>query len=121
MSFTYSGDPSASELDAVRFAIGDTVAVAALLQDEEIEFIISNSVAGNNRLAAVFRHAANMLAAKLVKRSLGPQSEDATKRQEYFANMASRYEKLQTYAGVPPLPAYQAEPVFEKNMMANTV
>ena len=49
-----------------------------------------------------------------VKRALGPQSEDATKRLEYYNTMATKYEKDLMYSGVPPLPDYQGEKVFEK-------
>lgn len=40
MSWTYSGDPSSSDLDAVRFCIGDTIETDQLLQDEEIQFLL---------------------------------------------------------------------------------
>ena len=36
MTWTYSGDPSSSAKDAVRFAVGDTREAKPLLQDEEI-------------------------------------------------------------------------------------
>ncbi len=36
MSWTYSGDPAGSDLDAVRFEIGDTIDLDPLLQDNEI-------------------------------------------------------------------------------------
>jgi hypothetical protein len=40
MSWTYTGDPTASDVAAVRFEIQDTNQTAPLLQDEEIEFAI---------------------------------------------------------------------------------
>lgn len=39
--FTYSGDPSASDLDAVRFLISDTNSADAELQDEEINYLLT--------------------------------------------------------------------------------
>lgn len=39
--FTYSGDPSASDLDAVRFLISDTNSDDAELQDEEIYYLLT--------------------------------------------------------------------------------
>lgn len=119
--FTYSGDPTTSELDAMRFAIADTDATNVLLQDAEIEYIISTTTSVAARYAALFRQAATMISIKPAKRSLGPQSEDTTKRQEYFAAMATKYEKLASYSGTPPLPDYQADKVFEKGMMAADV
>ena len=41
MAFTYSGDPSSSVLDQVRYLIADTDADAFFLHDEEIGFEIS--------------------------------------------------------------------------------
>jgi hypothetical protein len=40
MSFSYSGAPSNSDLDEVRFYLGDTDPDDVLLQDEEVQFII---------------------------------------------------------------------------------
>jgi len=40
MTFTYA-DPSASDKDAVRFLLGDTVEAAEMVSDEEIEYMIS--------------------------------------------------------------------------------
>lgn len=38
MSYSYSGDPAASDKDAVRFEIGDTNEKTQLIQDEEIYY-----------------------------------------------------------------------------------
>lgn len=123
MAFKYSGNPSASEADFVRFAIGDTNSAAPILQDAEIDYIVSSTADSTmaNRLAVAFRAAATALAAKLVKRSLGPQSEDATKRLEYYKALADKYEKIRSFSGTPPLPDYSADLVFDKNMMVNDV
>lgn len=43
MAWTYSGNPSSSNLDAVRFKIGDTSINDPLLQDEEINYLLSES------------------------------------------------------------------------------
>lgn len=40
MSFSYSGDPTASDIDAVRFEIGDTNEKTQLIQNEEIAYSI---------------------------------------------------------------------------------
>jgi hypothetical protein len=60
MSFSYSGDPSLSGLDEVRFLIGDTNAATPQLQDDEVLYLISKT--GNNRYAAA--QAAEALASK---------------------------------------------------------
>lgn len=39
--FTYTGDPSVSSRDKVRFLIGDTIAAEPHFQDEEIAYLLS--------------------------------------------------------------------------------
>lgn len=39
--WTYSGDPSASRKDAVRFLVGDTISTDPQLQDGEIEYVLT--------------------------------------------------------------------------------
>lgn len=46
MSWTYSGDPSSSSLDELRFKIGDTDIKDPELQDEELNYVISNVTSG---------------------------------------------------------------------------
>ena len=41
MSWSYSGDPSSSAKDAVRFLIGDTDTCDQLLQDAEIQYLLN--------------------------------------------------------------------------------
>ena len=118
MSFTYNGDPSQSDIDFLRFMIGDTNSNAPMLQDEEYRFIIGNKTNNNERIAMAFRQAANYLGARVTKRTLGPQSEDSTKRLEYFISMAAKYEKAAKYSTAPPVPDYASEKIFDKNMMS---
>ena len=42
MTFTYSGTPSASQRDAIRFLLNDTDSTDVLLQDEEISYLIAD-------------------------------------------------------------------------------
>lgn len=119
MSFTYSGKPGSSKIDLVRFTLGDTSPVRPLLQDEEISYMAETSANDSALLAKAFRQAATTIGVRTVKRTLGPQSEDGTKRLDYFMQMAEKYEKNLLYTGVPPLPDYSQEKVFDKNMMVN--
>lgn len=119
MSFSYSNDPGASIKDAIRFIIGDTHEVDHLLEDEEILWIISQNSFTNKQLAVAFRQAATAFAIKPDRRKLGPQEESASQRLAYFKSMANKYERELNYTGLPPLPEYQADPVFEKGMMEN--
>lgn len=63
MSFSYSGDPSASALDTVRFLLGDTDASDPLLSNEEVTWV--NSKVANNYLAAAL--CADIIAAKFTR------------------------------------------------------
>ncbi len=119
MAFTYSGDPSSSDRDYIRFAIGDTNSNTPILQDAEIDYVVNTYSTNSSRLAVAYRAAATALGAKPAKKSLGPQSEDATKRLAYYNEQATKYETISKYSGSSPLPDYQAELVFEKDMMAN--
>ena len=95
MAFTYSGNPAGSDLDYLRFMLGDTHESGAIFQDAELAYIIASNLSTAQRLAQAFRAAATTLGARLIKRSLGPQSEDATKRHDYYVAQAERYEKDQ--------------------------
>lgn len=51
MTFSYSGDPAASDLDNVRFLIGDTAADGALYSNEEIAAVLARPL--SSRRAAI--------------------------------------------------------------------
>lgn len=54
MTFTYTGDPAASDLDEVRFLISDTDSTRVLLTDEEIAYVVNKwaPLYGSNTLNA---------------------------------------------------------------------
>ena len=117
MSWTYSGNPSTSDIDAFRFMLKDTIEDDPLLQNEEIQYILDNFKSSNARLATGYRQCAATLARKPLKRSLGPQSEDNTKRLQFYENMAKHYEDMLVFSGRTRDPQYQHDVVFEKGMM----
>ena len=55
MSWSYSGNPATSDIDALRFMLKDTIEEDPILQDEEIQFILDNYKSQNARLAVGFR------------------------------------------------------------------
>lgn len=120
MSFSYSHNPSSSDLDAARFLIGDTDETAPIMQDEEIQYIINTYGNGNFTNTVKFQlfDRAATLFARDIKRSLGPQSEDPTSRIAYFKQQAEYYKGLVAAGGVSS--AAMAYPkVFRKGMMSN--
>lgn len=120
MSFSYSGDPSASELDAARFLIGDTDSESPIMQDEEIQYIIDTHGNGNitNIVSYQLFNRAATLFARDIKCSLGPQSEDPTSRLNFFKEQAEYYRQLVAAGGVSA-PACAYPKIFRKGMMSN--
>lgn len=80
MAWSYSGDPKASDLDKVRFTIGDTDEQAPLLSDEEIQYLLE--IVGDDTLKASIK-AVNRIIAKLAREvdySIGPESVKVSQR-----------------------------------------
>lgn len=118
MSWTYSGNPSASELDKCRFIIGDTNEKYPIMQDEEIQYLISNYGDNENRLRyELFLHASTIFS-RDIKRSLGPQSEDPTSRLNFFKEQLDIYKAKLYNAGLS-LPRYAHPKVFHRGMQNN--
>lgn len=92
MTFSYSGDPASSNLDAVRFAIGDTDSVDPLLTDEEINYLLVGSTVNSAALGAVRGLAAK--AAREVDRQVGNLRVSASQRAAGFTALAVRLEAL---------------------------
>lgn len=91
MSFTYSGNPANSPLDAVRFLISDTVEADALVQDVEIVFELAQE--RNN----TFRAAANLcetIATRLAQQpalEVGGVKVNPTRTADHYMILATRY------------------------------
>lgn len=118
MSASYSGNPNDSAKDALRFKIGDTDMTNPMLTDAEIQYLLDN-FSGPRLYAEAFEQCVTYLAARAVKKKLGPQSEDASDRLQSYKEKAAFYRRHAAYGTLPPLPEYQDEKVFEKGMMAN--
>lgn len=95
MTWTYSGNPSASMIDAVRFHIGDTDVNDPLLSNEEIQYHIDEQVT----LLRICSESCLAIAAKfarLMSRNIGGLSADfSAKYRQYMElsdNLLSRDE-----------------------------
>ena len=118
MTWSYSGDPSESEIDALRFQLSDTDASNPIFTDEELQFLLDEYGESPDVLTyQVFSIAASKFA-RQIKRSLGPQSEDPTSRMNYFRAKAAEAKKRLATKGLY-LPTYQAPKQFYKGMMDN--
>lgn len=118
MAFSYSGDPTVSVLDECRFLLSDTDESNVILQDEEINYIISKAGGNDNLLKYLLFNQAATIFSRAIKRSLGPQSEDPTDRLKYFKAQAEEY-KTKIVSGGISIPKYNYAKVFHKGMHNN--
>ena len=87
MTWTYSGDPSSSDLDAVRFIIGDTDTNDQLLTNAEINYMITY----HGTLLRACSESALAIAAKfarLMSRSIGGLSADFSVKYQQYMDLA---------------------------------
>lgn len=113
MAWTYSGDPTKSDLDNYRFLTGDTDSTFPLLQDEEVSFILAQTSDQNQRLYRLFMAICRRLA-RIPIRTLGPQREDFKDTVAYYKEQVKFY-RAQTYGRSVP-PTEDADSAFEKGM-----
>ncbi len=91
MTFTYTGDPSASDLEEVRFLVGDTDSANELLSDEEILFLLAEIVS----VAYTAVRAATAIAAKFarfVDVRTGAVSKALGVQMQHYLDLARRLE-----------------------------
>jgi hypothetical protein len=104
VTWSYSGNPAASDLDAVRFYVGDTNSARELLQDEEINFTLTeHSVV---RMAAAV--CADAIAAKFAREAdqkVGDISKALSQVSEAFERLASRLRRESSKRAAPVFPA----------------
>ena len=107
MSWSYSGDPSSSPMDEVRFLTGDTRSEEPILSNEEILYHIrmaygSRPPATGNFLAAAY--AADLMAARsageVTSESVGDISVSYGERSKNFTDLASQLRRRATFASV---------------------
>jgi tRNA nucleotidyltransferase (CCA-adding enzyme) len=118
MSWSYSGNPANSEVDRLRFLSGDTNAAEPILQDEEIQFLITEYGSNENALRYYLFVQVATVFARDIKRSLGPQSEDPTERLKFFKSQVDFYRSKLTVAGIS-IPTFAHPKVFRKGMQNN--
>lgn len=100
MTWTYSGDPSVSNKDAVRFSIGDTNSSAQQLQDEEINWLLT--VHGSVRAATIA--AARTLATKyagLVDKAVGDLRLSLSQKHKGYLEVIKQLEANAALVAIP--------------------
>lgn len=99
--WTYSGDPSATSRDAVRFLVGDTDTADQQSSDEEIAYAIAQS-ATTRGAAAILAEALVAKYARLTSKSVGDLSINYAQRQEHYAVLAKRLRTDESIRGAIP-------------------
>lgn len=90
-TFTYSGDPSARDLDKVRFLLQDTDPVDPLLTDAEIVYLIA---ACDGSVYQAAHDAAYAISAKFVRRADTSKSVGDLSLSTSYGNRADEFRKL---------------------------
>lgn len=119
MTYEYSGDPSTSSKDAVRFLLHDTTWTATtepLLQDEEIEWLLTQNTNvylaaanGAETISAQFRKSATQ------SKSVGGLSISYSNRSDEYASLAALLrQQAGSLDSSIPTPLSTAQSVSEK-------
>lgn len=110
MTWTYSGDPSSSARDAIRFLIGDTDTTDQLISDEEIAWVNTEASGTATATTALYDAAARCcltVASKLARqsdKSVGDLSVSLSQRSAAYKAMALEMKGLATRSGSVPVP-----------------
>lgn len=97
MTWTYSGDPSSSDRDEVRFLVGDTDSGSPLVTDEEIAYVLTDT---SSPLQAAARVAESIAArySRDADRRVGNLSLQSSQRAKAFLELASRLRRRASMA-----------------------
>jgi hypothetical protein len=103
-TWEYSGDPTSSAKDEVRFLLGDTDDADPQFSDEEINYLVATE--GNASSAAI--SGARTLAAqyaRLVSKTVGDLRLESQQRSANYAALAKFLASGSGGGGVAPIPA----------------
>lgn len=99
--WTYSGDPSSTNRDAVRFLIGDTDNTSQLVTDEEIAYMLTQEGSTSSAAARVCRSLAAKYA-RFMDQSVGDLNISYSQRFKQFSEMAAKLESdASSRVGIP--------------------
>lgn len=118
MAWTYNGDPAASPLATVRFLIGDTDINNQLLQDGEIEYLLTQKGSPNGAA----QQACIALMAKVameVDYDIGPERVNASQRLEAYKSLLKELRASALSASAVPSwddASVYREPIFDIGM-----
>lgn len=110
MTWTYSGNPSATAKDAIRFLIGDTDTNDQLLSDEEIAWVNSESSGSSTAITALYDAAYRCcvtIASKLAReadKQIGDLQVSLSQRANNYRTQAQELKSLSMREGGVPVP-----------------
>lgn len=117
MTWTYSGNPANSPLDAVRYQIGDTQESDPLLSNEEIQYELARS--GNDVLRAAVKCCEAIAArfARLANSTIGKTSIQAEAKFKQYTQKTQELRRQVTSRGIPYVGGTDTSASFSKGMM----
>ena len=95
MSWTYSGDPSNSDADQVRFLIGDTLTADQLLSDEEIAWALTQGSAYN--AAAICSRAISANFSRMADKAVDDLKINYSQKSKQYADLAINLESKESH------------------------
>ena len=101
MSWSYTGDPTSSSKDTVRFLVGDTVSTAPRISDEEIAFNISLAPSSIYLAAAYSADGIAARSASSVDKSVGDLKLSYSQQATAFRELANNLRRRATLNTVP--------------------
>lgn len=111
MTWSYSGNPAASDLDRYRFLTGDTNELEPFLTDEEIEYLISQYKTEDLVLYNIYK---NILVkvARYVTEKLGPEEVKKSDLWQHYKELLDKYTPL-GMSSYPVMTSNQHEAIFD--------
>lgn len=115
MTYSYSGNPSLTAKDAVRFLTGDTLEEVSLLSDEEIAYLLAQSA----EPAVAAQHGVRAMLAKCASDtviSADGMTRDLTGRREALAARLRELQGVRAFAVLPSagVTAGTGDPAFTR-------
>ena len=117
MSWTYSGDPSTSSRDEIRFLVGDTDSTDQLIENEEIDYVLvvhadPGASQNNYTAASVVAGAIAAKYAKKMNKSVGGLSLPWQQRFESYQRLAQELSAMAKHGPTGKRPQSLGSPVL---------
>ena len=120
MSWTYDVETLADSLkDQIRLKIGDTDPDAPLLEDEEINFFITNKEPSLLLATLDCLNVCIMRISNLPDYKLGPYSESHTSRLKYLTALRDDIQQEACLSGLPASELPTTENIFSYDIMSS--